>query len=179
MRLDLGAIAKGYAADEGLRVLRQHGTPRALINTGGGVVVGDPPPGDAGWRVGLLPLEPTGPQQFIVLANSSASTSGDAFQFVEINGTRYSHIVNPQTGLGMTERSSVTVVAPDGTTSDSLATAVCVLGPERGLKLIESTANVSALVAVVRDNRPITFRSSRFPALQSPAPASGDKAGRE
>lgn len=165
MRLDLGGIAKGYAADEALRVLREHGVARALCAAAGDIVAGDPPPGEKGWRVGIAPLEkPDGPpSRFLSLANRAVSTSGDAFQSVEIDGTRYSHIVDPQTGLGLTTRSSVTVVAPKGITSDSVASAVSVLGRNAGLKLVESMDGVSALfVAEEKDGLKATA-SSDFP----------------
>lgn len=148
MRLDLGGIAKGYAGDEALKVFREHGISRAMIDAGGDLVVGDPPPGRAGWRVGIAPLEKVNgpPSKILEIQNAGVATSGDAFQFVEIAGKRYSHIVDPKTGLGLTERSSVSVIAPTGMESDSLASAVSVLGPELGLKLIESTEKAAALI---------------------------------
>ena len=79
---------------------------------------------------------------------------------------RYSHIVDPRTGLGLTERSSVTVVAPDGATADALDTAACVLGPERGLKLIEETDGAAAIF--VRSNE--TTETARFKALPTASP---------
>lgn len=146
MRLDLGGIAMGYAADEALRVLREHGMPCALVDASGDVVVGDAPPDSAGWRIGVAPLEADQPpQRYLLLSHAAVTTSGDAFQHVEIAGQRYSHIIDPATGLGLTERRSVTVIAPDGITADSLATALCVLGPERGLKFIQKMSGVEAL----------------------------------
>ncbi len=167
MRLDLGGIAKGYAGDEALSVLRQHGITRALIDAGGDVVAGDSPPGKTGWRIAIAPLQdPEGPpSRFLLVKNAAVATSGDAFQYVEIAGVRYSHIVDPHTGLGLTRRSSVTVIAPDGLTADSLASAVSVLGHERGLELIESTCRTAALVAELHEGKPRTFTSKRFPAV--------------
>ncbi len=171
MKLDLGGIAVGYAGDEALKVLRQHGISRAMIDGSGDIVLGDPPPGETGWRIGIASLrEPDAPpKQFVRLANCSISTSGDAFQFVELSGQRYSHIVDPQTGLGLTRRSSVTVIAPDGITADSLATAVSVLGPERGLKLIESQPCTAALFAALDGERLVSVMSARFPRNLAPA----------
>ena len=147
MLLDLGGIAVGYAADEALEVLRSQGITRALVDGSGDISVSDPPPGKAGWRIGIAPLAPDAPPgRFVSLANAAISTSGDAWQFVEIGGKRYSHIVDPATGLGLTERVSVTTIAPDGTAADALATAVCVLGPERGLKMVENTKGVAVLI---------------------------------
>lgn len=164
MRLDLGGIAKGYAGDEALRVLRAHGIGRALIDGGGDIVVGDPPPGREGWRIGVAPLEkPDGPpSRHLILANQSVATSGDAFQHVEIAGTRYSHIVDPKTGLGLTSRSSVTVIAPAGIDADALASAVSVLGPEKGIALIDATPGAAALVVQVEEGKPRTFASKKL-----------------
>jgi thiamine biosynthesis lipoprotein len=109
MRLDLGAIAKGYATDEALAVLRRLGLPRALVNASGGISAGAPPPGRDGWRVAVAPLEPDAPpSQFLRVVNGAVATSGDTWQFVEIDGKRYSHIIDPRTGWGLTTHSSVT-----------------------------------------------------------------------
>ena len=164
MRLDLGGIAKGYAADEALRVLQEHGVTQALIAAAGDIVAGDPPPGRDHWRIGIAPVDsPDGePSRYLQLANAAVSTSGDAFQYVEIDGVRYSHIVDPRTGVGLTTRSSVTVVAEDGITADSLASAVSVLGPERGMDLIESRENTAALFVVLEGDKPRTVESKSF-----------------
>lgn len=147
MRIDLGGIAKGFACDEGQRVLQGRGIDRALIAAAGDIVVSGPPPDQESWTVGVGPLEdPTAaPQVYLRLRNAAVSTSGDTERFAEIDGQRYSHIVDPRTGLGKVERASVTVVAPHGATADSLATAVYLLGPERGLTLAEEFEGVSAL----------------------------------
>ena len=148
MLLDLGGIAKGYAADEAIGVLKRHGIRRALVAAGGDIVVSGPPPGARGWVVGISPLEPTGepPNDYLWLHDAAVSTSGDKEQYVEIDGVRYSHIVDPRTGLGLTDHITVTVVARSGTVSDSIATAASVLGPKLGLKLINSTRGASGMI---------------------------------
>jgi thiamine biosynthesis lipoprotein len=150
MVLDLGGIAKGRAADEALRVLRQCGISSALVAGGGDIAVGDPPPGKAGWTIGIAPLEAPEkpPRRYLQLHNAAISTSGDAEQHVEIAGVRYSHVVNPNTGQALTGRRSVTVIARDCTTSDALSTAASVLGPGKGLELVKSTPGTSMLFAV-------------------------------
>lgn len=162
MRLDLGAIAKGYVLDEALKVLRQEGIKRAMVGGGGDTVFGDPPPGRKGWRVEVSPLEVTNapPARYILLANRAIATSGDLYQRVEINGVRYSHIVNPLTGIGLTDHGLVTVVAKDGITADSLATTVSVLGPERGLKLVETYSGAAAHI-LRKPNEKIEQRESK------------------
>jgi thiamine biosynthesis lipoprotein len=141
MQLDLGGIAVGFAIDEALVVLKEQGIENALIDGSGDVGVSGPPPGEPGWRIAVAPLDVDGPaSRHLLLHHAAVTTSGDAFQFVEIDGVRYSHIVDPGTGLGLTTRSSVTVIAPTCLMADSHATAVCVLGPERGLPWIRKHA---------------------------------------
>jgi thiamine biosynthesis lipoprotein len=137
MKLDLGGIAKGYALDQALITLREHGVTRALVVAGGDIAVGDPPPGRKGWRVYVWHAA-KGKRRLIV-SNCGVSTSGDTEQFVEVDGQLYSHIIDPRSGLRHGEPILATVVAPDATTSDSLATACVVLGQEEGRKLVEAT----------------------------------------
>ena len=171
MRLDLGGIAKGYAVDEALAVLRQRGISRALVDAGGDIALGDPPPGKTGWRIGVARLEADGPPSRVVLLSRVAiATSGDTWQYVEIDGRRYSHIVDPRTGVGLTDHSSVTVVAPKAIVADSLASAVSVLGPKQGLKLIEETPGAAALILRAPQGKVQTYRSSRWKDLPPGTP---------
>ncbi len=143
MVLDLGGIAKGYAADKALAVLRRHGIRSALVDAGGDIVLGDPPPGRKGWRIEIggrkHPALPV-----LELATCAVATSGDVEQFVEIDGTRYSHLIDPKTGIGLTTQLQVTVVAPTGMEADSLASALSVLGPEKGTDLVQTLPGVKA-----------------------------------
>ncbi len=136
MRLDLGGIAKGQAADAMLAVMQKHAIPRSCITAGGDVRVGDPPPDSNGWQIGVQTGKESGA---LVLSNCAVSTSGDLHQFIEIGGTRYSHIIDPATGLGITRGVTATVIAPTATVSDALATACCVAPGD--------TANAMALAA--------------------------------
>ena len=148
LKLDVGGIAKGYASEEAIQVLRREGIKSALVAGSGDIVVSDPPPGRGGWTIAVAPLKLEGEEgagPTILLKNAAVSTSGDAEQFVELDGVRYSHVVDPKTGLGLTERRSVTVIAPQGITADGLDTAACILGPEKGLALIESTPGAAGL----------------------------------
>jgi thiamine biosynthesis lipoprotein len=163
MQLDLGGIAKGYAADLALAVLKKHGVTRALVAAGGDIAVSGPPPGAKGWDVAIAPLDKQDQPPHLLLHDAGVSTSGDAEQFVEIDGKRYSHIVDPRTGIGLVGRMSVTVVAPNGITSDSLTKVVCVLGPERGFRIIEATPGVSARVVRQTDKGLQAVKSKGFP----------------
>ncbi len=144
-RLDLGGIGMGYAADRALEVLARHGIDSALVDASGDVAASAPPPGTSAWRIAVRPLAgPAGVVPPLELAHAAVTTSGDAFQAVEIDGVRYSHIVDPRTGLGVVGRSAVTVVAPDCTTADAVATAASVLGPAAGLDLVARIPGCSA-----------------------------------
>lgn len=168
IRLDLGGIAKGYAADAALEVLKQHGCPRALVALGGDIVAGDAPSDAEGWKVGIAPLltPVSEPSRFLWLSHAAISTSGDAEQYIEIDGKRYSHIVDPRTGIGLIGRMSVTVVAPNSTMADSLTKLVAVLGPDKGLPIIDSIDGVSALVVRKSDTGEAEFLSKRFRELR-------------
>ena len=167
MRIDLGGIATGYATDEVLNVLRKHGVTRALIDAGGDVAASEPPPLAAGWTVAIQLLE--SPEKMaganVLLRNAAVSTSGDTYRYVEIDGKRYSHIVDPRTGLGLTRRVGATVVAPDGMTADWLDTAIPVMGPEKGMKLVESIPGAAARITVLEDDGIKVYESKRFRPL--------------
>ena len=164
MRLDLGAIAKGYAVDAALKVLRARGVTRALVSGGGDMVAGDAPPGKKGWRIEVAPLDVTNapPARFVLLANAGLATSGDLFQHLEIDGKRYSHIIDPHTGIGLTDHSLVTVIAPDGITADGLSTAISVLGPDAGARLAEKTRGAAVHIVRMPGDRIEMIESSRF-----------------
>jgi thiamine biosynthesis lipoprotein len=131
MRLDLGGIAKGYILQEALETLRANGVRSALVEAGGDVVVGDPPPGQAGWSVFVAGADTATLRRANALSNVAVATSGGSEQYVEISGVKYSHIIDPRTGLGLTGRHIVTVIAEDGALADAAATALSVLGPDR------------------------------------------------
>jgi thiamine biosynthesis lipoprotein len=163
MRLDLGAIAKGYAADEALKVLRQFGIQSALVAASGDLALGDAPPGAKGWRVEIVGYDaPNGsPSAIVELENCGVATSGDLFQRVEINGVRYSHIVNPFTCVGMTNHALATVIAKDSMTADSLATVMTIAGTDTAF---EAAGDRKAAARVVRmeDGKPVVKMNARF-----------------
>ena len=166
MRLDLGGIAKGFAADEAIKTLRNHGVVRALVAAAGDIALGDPPPGSPGWKVEVDSGDTNVPPKVLLLSRAAVSTSGDLFQFLEIDGIRYSHIVDPRTGLGLTNSAMVAVIAPDGMTADALATAVSVLGPTEGLRLIKSTPRTA--VRIVSEDV-VEFPKEKFSVAEKPA----------
>jgi FAD:protein FMN transferase len=160
-RLDVGGIAKGWVLQDALRVLREHGAARALVEAGGDIVVGAAPPGRSGWRIDVpgsagdgdahAPSaaggdHADGPGAFAAraaaLVNAALATSGDAAQFVDIDGVRYSHVVDPRTGIGVTHRRTVHVIAADAALADALATALGVLGVEAAARVLAAFPDV-------------------------------------
>lgn len=146
MRLDLGGIAKGFILQEAMHVLRAHGVPCALVEAGGDIVAGDAPPGRDGWSIAWAGNDAEVARAVQSLANAAVSTSGATAQFVEIGGVRYSHVVDPRTGLGLASGYTATVIARDGATADALATALSVLGPAHVSRLVEHFPGVVATV---------------------------------
>lgn len=164
MQLDLGAIAKGYAADEMIVVLSQHGIRTALIDASGDVTCQGAPPNSTGWRVGVVSRKnpDQDPTLYLRLKNMSVATSGDAHQANVIDGVRYSHIVDPKTGIGLTKPMTVSVIAPSGEQADSLASAVSVMGPKRGIALIESFPHTATRIVELVDGKEIVYESTRW-----------------
>ncbi|HEX7898241.1 MAG TPA: FAD:protein FMN transferase [Planctomycetota bacterium] len=158
MRLDLGGIAKGYACDQALAAVAKEGVTRAYVDAGGGMSIGDPPPDRPAWRIGMI----GDARRVLLLKNCGVATAGDLEQFVEIEGRRYSHIVDPATGLGLTNRAMCTVVAPTGFAADAVDTAICVLGAERGFAL----GGFEAWMSWVEDGRVRSAETPGFKALE-------------
>lgn len=132
MKLDPGAFVKGYAARRAVEILRDRGLDHALISIAGDISCSLPPPGQRGWRVAASHGGGSADRSFsLLLSDQSVSTAGDTEQFIEIDGERYSHIVDPRTGLGLTNRAAATVVSRNATIADALDTALCVAGLDR------------------------------------------------
>lgn len=163
MLIDLGGIAKGYALDRAGSVLKKLGVSAALINAGGNILaLGEKGPGKP-WRVGVQdPRNPTGIAAVLAVKDRYVATSGDYERFIEKDGTRYHHILDPRTGYPSRGAQSVTVITSDGATGDALSTAAFVLGPEEGLKLIESTPHAEGLIIDSQGNRSTTSGASAF-----------------
>lgn len=153
MQIDLGGIAKGYACDQVQVVLKKHGINSALVEMGGDIVVSNPPPDTTGWKI-LVPNGGTdnGPAE-LLFKNCAISTSGDTEQFVVIDGIQYSHIVDPRTGRATTDRVQATVIAPDGLTSDPLATACTVLGEQGAKELLRKFPGTQLYIRVLKQPR--------------------------
>ncbi|WP_020532202.1 FAD:protein FMN transferase [Flexithrix dorotheae] len=164
MKLDLGGIAKGYTLDEILKVLRGEGINSALIDGGGDILLGDAPPEANGWKINIAKDSSSTLNKTLVLSNISIASSGDLYNFVEINDVRYSHIVNPKTGLGLTNQITSTIIAKDGISADYLASTLCILGIKDGLKLANKH-DFPAIIQVKQGNNTIICQSKRFKKL--------------
>ncbi len=164
MKLDLGGIAKGYAIDKSVETMKQGGAVGGMVDIGGDVLCfGVPPKGKDSWVVGLqdptvAPDDLTTNKLLLTLkvTDAAVTTSGDYRRFTEIQGEKQSHIMDTKSGKGANKLVSVTIIAPDATSADALATAVSVLGAEKGLALIEKLPNTEAiLIPNAKDPQPI------------------------
>ncbi|MFT7670256.1 MAG: thiamine biosynthesis lipoprotein [Planctomycetota bacterium] len=146
MRIGLGGIAKGYGVDRAMKVLLDRGIKHGMVNAGGdlkalGTKFGKP------WEIAIRhPRDRNRVLALLPVSNTCVVTSGDYERFIEVDGKRYHHIIDPRTGSSSTGCMSATVSAPVALLADSLATALCVLSPEEGLKLIETLPRVEAVV---------------------------------
>jgi FAD:protein FMN transferase len=139
MHLDLGGVAKGYILQRAMAVLRDRGFVRAMIVAGGDIAMAEGPPGQAGWVIWL-------PDSVVTAVNVAWATSGADFQSVEISGVRYSHVIDPRTGVALTNDYTASVMAADGALADALATALTVLGPENVSAVLRRYPGVIARV---------------------------------
>jgi FAD:protein FMN transferase len=131
MRIDFGGIGKGFAEDEMMKVLQHNGIKSAMIEAGGNIVVSDSPTDSPqGWEIIIK-------EKKYFLKNCGISTSGDLYQFVEIEGKKYAHILDPKTGIGFTEPRQISIIAKDGTSSDWLSTALYLMNKKEGNKLVK------------------------------------------
>ncbi|MDZ4753957.1 MAG: FAD:protein FMN transferase [Phycisphaerae bacterium] len=171
MRIDLGGIGKGFAAQEAVRTLAEHGCPQSLVAIAGDIAAGDPPPRRTGWRVALegFDVEPV----VVQLVRASISTSGDAEQSLIIDGERYSHLLDPRTGMGTRSRVQATVIGPDGATVDALSSALAVQDIDGAHALTEQFPEYAARLAQQRPDgtwrieQTVNWPSANWPSVQA------------
>ena len=154
MLLDLGGIGKGYIAQAVVDYLNREGITQVLADAGGDIVCGAAPPGKKGWTIAVnVPGEKSRLlQKSLVLQNSAVATSGDVYQYMEHEGKRYAHIIDPRSGYGVTFQRNVTVVARDGALADWLATAASILPRCRAKKLVKKK-NAALLITQMEKGR--------------------------
>lgn len=160
MKLDFGAIAKGYAADEALKVLQSRGYAHALINGNGNFAAGGPPPDKTHWIIAIEELAVTNLKEIpvaqlprVAIKSMGIATSGDLYQYYEHDGKRYSHIIDPRSGMPMTTRRLVTVIAENGTVADALATMVCVDGNKYLCEILKTYPCAAIYCAEIVDDQ--------------------------
>lgn len=147
VKIDLSGIAKGYAVDEAIRVLKENGIENGLVEAGGDMYCLGRGPKKSPWRIGIMHPRKDELLGALTVSDKAVATSGDYQKFFIKDKKRYSHIIDPRTGYPISDiPASVTVIANDCITADGLATAISVMGPTDGLKFIEEFNDVEAIV---------------------------------
>jgi thiamine biosynthesis lipoprotein len=146
-KIGFGAIGKGYAANRAARLLREAGATGGIVNASGDLFAFGKREDGSPWRIGIAdPFHKDEAFAYVDLSEQAIVTSGDYERYVEIDGKKYSHILDPRTGYPVEELRSVTIICPDAELADALATGVTVLGVERGLALVNRLKNVHAFL---------------------------------
>lgn len=163
MQLDFGGIAKGYIAQWVIDYLKANGIQQALADAGGDIVMSGAPLNQKGWLIGVNLPETTDDllNKKLQLSNCSVATSGDVFQFIEYKGVKYSHIINPLTGYGVTNLRNVTIIAKTGATADWLATACSIL-PINEAKQLAISHQAALLITTLRNGKLVFEASPNF-----------------
>lgn len=158
MELDLGGVAKGYAADRAAAILQNNGIKRALVTTGSTTTVIGSKPNNEPWTIGIQhPRKENKTLGIMELTHKNISTSGDYQRYFKNKGIRYHHILDPKTGFPARDCMSATIVTGKSCTdADILSTAVFVMGYSKGLKFIESLENTEGVIVDTRGNVHIT-----------------------
>jgi FAD:protein FMN transferase len=147
MRIGFGGIGKGYAAEMAKRLLIENGVPGGVVNASGDLTTWGRRPDGSPWTIGLAdPDAKDRPFSYLEISGLAVATSGDYEKFVTIGGKRYSHTINPRTGLPVTGIKSVTIISPNAELSDALATPVYVMGPRVGLDLINQLRDIACVI---------------------------------
>ncbi len=153
MRIGFGAIGKGYAAMRAKALMQSMGITSGLVNAGGDLIAWGHRPQGTPWSIGIA--DPENPAQIFAqldIHDQAVVTSGTYEKFVEFGGKRYAHIIDPRTGWPVQELKSLTIICPDAELADALATAVFVLGPEEGMRLINQLKGISCLMVTSQND---------------------------
>lgn len=163
MKLDFGGIVPGYAAQKVIDYLRSKNIHHALADASGDIVMSDAPPGKNGWSIGVNLPESENElwDKKLELKNCAVSTSGDVYRYTIHNGKKYSHIIDPVTGYGVTSQRNVTVIAKNGAVADWLATACSILPIEKALALAEKE-NAALQIAILKNEKISTYKTGDF-----------------
>ena len=171
-RIGFGAIGKGYAANRAVAVMKAAGIEAGVVSAGGDLMSFGRKENGAPWSIGIAdPLHRDAAFAHLDLTDTAVVTSGDYESFVEIDGQRYAHILDPRTGYPVAHLRSVTVICPDAELADALATGVFVLGPTKGLELIDRLHGIEALLIAANGE---ILTSKNLKTLNLPAVSAGD-----
>lgn len=163
MRIGFGGIGKGYAAEMAKQLMIWEGVKSGVVNASGDLTTWGNQPNGKQWTIGIAdPNHKNKTFSSINISNMAVATSGDYEKFVVINGKRYSHTINPKTGLPVTGIKSVTIIAPNAELADSLATPVMVMGVKIGLDLINQ---IKGIACVIIDDNDKIFTSKNINIL--------------
>ncbi|TMI92718.1 MAG: FAD:protein FMN transferase [Bacteroidetes bacterium] len=163
IRLDFGGIVPGYVAQRVIEFLKTKNINSALVDASGDIVVSDSPPGKDGWTIGVNLPESENElwDKKLELNNCAVSTSGDVYRYTIHNGIKYSHIIDPKRGYGVTSQRNVTVITKYGADADWLATACSILPIKKALKLAKKE-HAAILIATMNGEKIITYKSKSF-----------------
>lgn len=160
MKIGFGATGKGYAADKGRNLMQQMGVKAGIVNASGDMAVWSDDIPQKKWRIGINnPFKNNDITEVVTLCNGAITTSGNYEKFAEIASVRYSHIMNPKTGMPATGLTSVTVIGPSAETANGFSTSLMVLGRKEGLRLLKKHPEYACLM--ITDNGRV-YRSKNF-----------------
>jgi len=157
MRLDIGGLGKGFAAEKAIEVLRNLGIKSAMMDAGGKIVLADPPPGEKGWNITIS--NGSDSLKTMQLSNIALATSGPTYRYFEYKGVRYSHILNPRTGTGLLFHVRTTAICSNGTVADALATAFSVSGIKSGKKYVKKFPGTKVWMVEKKDSQIISWNT--------------------
>lgn len=147
MRIGFGGIGKGYAADRAKKVLQDTGISSGIVNAAGDLITWGTQPGGIPWTIGIAdPNQSTKPFSSFNISNMAVATSGNYEKYATINGRKYSHTIDPKTGLPVSGIKSVSILCPSAELADALATPVIVMGIKVGLNLINQLHQVASVI---------------------------------
>ena len=163
IRLDFGGIVPGYAAQRVIDLLKSKNINIALADASGDIVMSNAPPGKNGWVIGINLPESENElwDKKLELKNCAVSTSGDIYRYTIHDGKKYSHIIDPKTGYGVTSQRNVTVICKNGIAADWLATACSILPVKKALRLVKKV-RAELFIAVLKNEKKVIYKSKNF-----------------
>ncbi|MBI2485986.1 MAG: FAD:protein FMN transferase [Deltaproteobacteria bacterium] len=167
LSIDFGGIGKGYAIDRAVKILKSKGIKSGIVNFGGEIYAIGAPPGKKGWLVGVKnPIKQEDVLTFIEVNDIAVSTSGDYERYFEIGGRRFSHIIDPRTGLPVDSVPSVTVIAENATDADALSTAISVMGKDKSIEVLKGLDRVGVMIVTEEKNKHTIYKNASFQGFE-------------